>query len=113
MAGFGIEMRIGRLRHRLELQEKSVTGRDSFGAEQITWVTKQIVWGSIEPLSGNEYFAAKQTQAAISHRVKIRYNSAINTKWRIKFGTRIFEIESIINRNERNEEQTLICSESV
>ena len=105
-------MRAGRLRHRLELQERSVT-RDSYGAEVETWTTQHVIWGSVEPLSGSEYFASKQTQAERSHKIIIRYISDLHVTWRIKFGSRTFGIESIINRDERNRELTLMCSESL
>ena len=54
-------MRAGRLRHRLVLQSKS-EARDAYGGAIITWSTQDTVWGAIEPLSGNEYFAQDQIQ---------------------------------------------------
>lgn len=105
-------MQSGKLRHRLKLQSKTVT-RDSYGAETIVWTEEAIVWGSVEPISGREYFLAKQVQAETTHKIRIRYYSGLRADWRILFGARIFEIDSIINFEERNKEMVLMCHEMV
>ena len=76
-------MRAGFLRHRLEFQDKSVA-RDAYGAETITWGESFTVWGSVEPYLGREYLQAKQQQAEVSHRVRIRYRSGVKPTMRIK-----------------------------
>ena len=60
-----------------------------------------------------EYFAAQSTQADVTHRIVLRFLSVIIPKMRVKFGSRVFDILSIINVNERNRELQLMCRESV
>lgn len=105
-------MEAGKLRHRVYLQSKSAT-RDSYGAEVVTWVTEKTVWAAIEPLFGREYFLAHQTQADVDYRIRIRYYDGLRPDWRILFGTRIFEIKSVINMVERDREMILMCKEYV
>ena len=50
-------MKIGKLRHKVTIQEYTAT-RDSFGAEVQAWVDKASVFAGITPVSGKEYFTA-------------------------------------------------------
>lgn len=107
-------MRAGQLRHRVTLQSKSVT-RDAMGGETITWNdTVTNVPAAIEPLQGRERFLAQQIQPELSVRIRIRYRADVQADWRVKYGTRIFAIESPpINPEFRDRELHLICSEGV
>jgi SPP1 family predicted phage head-tail adaptor len=81
------------------------------GGETLTWATQYTVWASIWPVSAMEQIRAAAPTMMITHRVKIRYNSDLSPSWRVKFGTRYFSIVSIINPDERNEMQELLCKE--
>lgn len=103
-------MKIGKLRHRITLQEYT-SSRDSFGAEVETWSDTATVWASIEPLSGREYFAAQQVNAEISTKITLRYRSSVKPTMRVLYEGRVYEILSVINAGERNRELILICKE--
>ena len=106
-------MRAGFLRHRLTLKTKNVA-RDTFGEEDVTWTTSATVWGSVEPLRGREYMEARQGQADVSHRIVIRYRAAVVPTMRVYLEDgRAFEVESAINRLERDEQIELMCRELV
>jgi SPP1 family predicted phage head-tail adaptor len=105
-------MQIGRLRHRIILEESRIT-RDSFGAEIFEWVQVSEIWADVTPLSGKEFVAFKQINAEISSKVTLRYQSGIDTKMRVLFNDRIFEILSIINQDEKNIALVLMCKEVV
>ncbi len=105
-------MNPGNLRHRIILQTKTVT-RDSFGAEIEVWGQEIELWASIEPLTSREYFASLQMQSQVTHKITIRYYPGLRTDWRIKLGSRLFDIKSIINLREENKELTLLCTEWV
>jgi SPP1 family predicted phage head-tail adaptor len=104
-------IRTGLLRHKICIQEK-VTLRDSMGGEIVTWEPFTYCWAQIEPLSGREYFAAKQAQASISHKMIMRYQSGIKPYHRIQWGERNFNIDAILNPEERNRELTIFCTEA-
>jgi len=81
-----------------------------------TWATDATVWGSIEPLSARELVQAQQIQSDITHRVTMRYRSdlTVTVEQRILFdSTRVFEIISVLNRDERNEQLELLCKETM
>jgi SPP1 family predicted phage head-tail adaptor len=105
-------MRAGYLRHQITIEapEETQTADGSFA---VTWRTFATSWASIDPLLGKEYFAAAREQADISHKIRMRFVSGLNHRMRILFGTRIFEIESVINLGERNRELVIMCRESV
>ena len=103
-------MKIGKLRHRVTLQEH-ISTRDSFGAEKEAWIDTAKVWASVEPLSGKEYFAAQQINAEVNIKVTIRYRPLIHPRMRVLFGVRVFEILSVLNIEEKNIQLVLMCKE--
>jgi SPP1 family predicted phage head-tail adaptor len=105
-------LKIGKLRHRVTIEQVTET-RDADGSVIETWATYATVQASIEPVSGREYFAVQSTQADVTHRIYTRYVSAVVPRMRVKYGSRIFEILSVINTGERNRELQLMCRENI
>jgi len=105
-------MDFSKLRHRVTIQEYIPT-RDSFGAEVEVWTGIATVWASVEPLSGKEYFAAQQINSEITAKITMRHLNNINPKMRAVFDSRIFEILSIVNLEERNISLVLMVKEVV
>jgi len=103
-------MRPGILKNKVELQQAE-TVRDRLGGVKKSWVTYATAWAAIEPLRGAEALIAQQVKATLSHRVKLRFDSRITVRHRIKFGSRIFEISQVRNLNEAGREIELICNE--
>lgn len=103
-------MNIGKLRHRITIQQLTQTP-DGAGGYTKSWVPFATVWASVEPISGKEYFEAQQTQSAVTHKIRIRYHTGITPVMRIDFKGRIFGIESVINWEERNRDMMLMCTE--
>ena len=105
-------MRAGKLRHSVTLQSQSLTADGAGGATE-SWVDFVTVRANVEPLSGTEAFQAQQVNDDLSHTVTMRYYPGVTSKMRVKYGTRYFLIESIINTGERNREMILACREVV
>ena len=114
-------MRSGMLRHRIVIQKHSFTQND-YGERVGTWNDDIRAWANIMPLRGNEYFANRQNQSAMTHRIRMRYRtladgSVITPNERIKWtqpktgNDRYFEINSVINPYERNVYLDLMCTE--
>lgn len=109
-------MRAGRLRHRIEIQQlMSATTASGMSAGEQIWSDESLmkIWAGIEPLRGTQFVAMKGVQADITHRVILRYTSEITPKHRIKYRDRIFEIDSIINPDERKILLELMCREKI
>lgn len=108
-------MQAGRLRHTVTILQRSAT-RSPTGDEVVTWPTFATRRASVEPLTGKEYFAARQEIAEVNYRVRLRYDSTVAgvlPSWRISYDGRTFDIQSLINYRERNRELILMCAEYV
>lgn len=79
-----------------------------------TWVTVGTYWAKIEPASGGEKVVASQLRADVSHKVTMGYQGAatvIVPTMRIHLGSRIFNIVSVLDDEERHITLTLYCIE--
>ena len=110
-------MRAGRLRHRLQIQAPpAVPTRDSTGAEVEVWQDVAEVWGSREPYSGREYWAAAQVHTETSHRIGLRYRSDITSVMRIVdycCGSLVLNIRAVLDREGRKRELEIVATEKV
>ena len=107
-------MHIGKLRHRLDIQNCATSSgetQDTFGEPIRTWTTSETVWASVEPLTGRERFQAQQVQPEVTHKVKMRYNTSVNAKSRLLYGSRVLQVEAVMNPEERNAEFEILCKE--
>lgn len=105
-------MQAGWLRHRIKIQKLTET-RSASGQVNRDWEDYLSAWASIEPLRGREYLQGKQADASVDHRIRMRYRSGITPDMQVVFGSRKFEIVSVINVIEGNRELNLMCREMV
>jgi SPP1 family predicted phage head-tail adaptor len=105
-------MDIGKLRHYVQL-ESSANAQDDYGEQSKVWSTEESFYASVQPLRGQELLEFQQINAELSHRIIIRHTSNVTPAKRIKFGTRIFDINVVRNIDERNIMQELLCKEKV
>lgn len=104
-------MIIGKLRKRIAIQSNGEVA-DSYGQLTKTWTTLDTRYAAVEPLQGRELLQAQQVDSLITHKISMRYYAA-NTKMRVLYGSRIFNITSVINVDERNLYTVLMCQEAV
>jgi SPP1 family predicted phage head-tail adaptor len=105
-------MRAGRLNRLITLQQESETEpTDNLNTPVVEWQDVVRVWASVEPLRGREYLETKNVNPELSVRVRIRYLEGVSRKMRVKYGERIFNIESVIDVEEQHREMELMCSE--
>jgi SPP1 family predicted phage head-tail adaptor len=97
---------IGKLRHRITI-ETPTTGTDGSGGITYAWNTFAVVWGYIEPLTAHRLFQAKQANADTTGIIHIRYVAGLLPTMRVKYGSRIFLITSVIADEQRSETQIL------
>lgn len=102
-------MRIGLLRHRVEIG-RYVEGQDpNTGDPTRTWQAVATVWASVEGLAGQTFFQAQQTVERSDHRVTIRYRQGVEPAMRIRHAGRELEIQSVLDVDGRRRWLTLIC----
>jgi len=75
-------MKVGRLRHRITLQHRADIETPE-GEVVPSWADTADVWGSIEPMSGREYFAAQQVNSEVTARILIRWRAGIESAGRV------------------------------
>jgi len=103
----------GKLRHRVTLQEyKEVLDQYGTPIDQ-GWQDVATIWASIEPIQGREYVLLQNTQSELTTRIRIRYRPEITPAMRVLYGTRVFNIQSVIDPEERHRELQLMCNEKV
>ena len=105
-------MRAGRLRHRITLQS-STAMQDAYGQPVKTWTDTATVYAGVEPIGGREQYRAQAERAELTHLVVMRWLPNVEPINRVVFGTRIFDVENVINNHERDRELHLLCRENV
>jgi SPP1 family predicted phage head-tail adaptor len=104
-------MNSGILRNRITLQSPVNTANGQ-GGFVTTWTDERTVWAAIWPTSAKERVEAMQMGLNTTHRIIIRYWPGVASSWRVKFGTRYFNILGIINHLEVNRLLDLTCEEA-
>ena len=106
-------MRIGPLRHLVEVQAEQRTP-DGRGGFDIKWKrVGQKRWARIAPMRGNEALLFRQLQISLTHNITMRYHPDISAAQRLLFGSRVFNIREVVNVEERNIQLELRCEEGV
>ncbi|MCW2485941.1 phage head closure protein [Candidatus Symbiopectobacterium sp. NZEC127] len=75
-------MRIGRLRHRVTIQNFTTT-RDDSGQPIKTWFDAATAWAEVAPISGRELVASGAVSAEATIRVWMRYRSDVSAASRL------------------------------
>ena len=97
----------GRMNKRVEIESR-VHGDDAD-----TWRYLASVWAEIKPMNGDERFAKGETESDITHRITMRDHLDITPSNRIKYGSRYFEIRSVVNVGESGEYLEIDAKESL
>lgn len=107
-------MRAGKLKKQIDI-EVNISSRDGKGGIVDSWTTYAIRRARVMPVSGKEFFDADAWQGQTLTMFQIRYDSFIGTitqPMRVIYKSQIYDIKSIINKFERNEEMELLCIKS-
>ena len=103
-------MPIGGLRHRLSLEQSSLTP-DGGGGVTESWVQVAQVWGAIEPLSGRESVEAARIAGRHMYEIRIRYRADVEPAMRFQMVSRIFHILSVEDVGGRGRWLKALCEE--
>lgn len=106
----GPHIRAGALRHQVIVQSATDT-RDGLGGYKPIWGTSVTRWVSVEPLKGDELVAANKAHSVVTHKIRMHHESTVTAKMRILYGSRIFDIVSVINPVEEDSATELMCTE--
>lgn len=96
----------------VSIQRQTMT-QGATGQVTGAWVETAKWWASINPVSGREYFNASGERAEITHKIDGRFGPAVAPKDRIVFRDRVFDVKSVINREERGRFIQIMAAEHV
>lgn len=112
-------LQAGKLNKRVDIERNEGTA-DGLGEIVASFVALyQNIPASIEPLQGREFYAARQFNAEVTHKVTLRYEYRdIKPADRVSYldpvqGTRTFNIEVVRNIEEGGHYFELLCTEQV
>jgi len=91
--------------------EKQVPVADSQGGRTVTYALRAVVFAHERPLNGAEALRAAQVTATLSSVWEIWFREDISVKDRIRFKSRIVQIEAYIDPTDTREELHLYCRE--
>lgn len=105
-------MKIGDLRHRIEIG-RYVGGKDQSGDPlPPQWQTVATVWAAVEALTGRLYFEARQTAEQSDHQVIIRWRQGIEPGMKVRMADgRELTIQAVLDKEGTRRWLQLICRE--
>ena len=102
---------IGELRHRVSLQKFSQTPNGAGGMDDL-YTTVATVWTRIDPIAGGRMIDGVQDIERVTHRFIIRYRSDQADWDHVLFGTRRFDVRSVMNQDEANQFLEIMAEET-
>ena len=109
-------MKVGDLRHRLTFQARPIQSGDEYGTYEGDFEDEFTVWAAVKPKLGGEDVLAGRLQGRNLVNITIRYSdqaAQITTDWRAVQGTKIYNIRSIIDPDDRRMWLELLCEKGV
>ncbi len=104
--------RVGNLRERVAIQQRTVT-QSHTGEEIEAWTLLAEVWARVEPLKGEEKFAASQIIASQRFNIHIRQRDDVTVLDRVQWNGLDLNIAAISNPDERGRYTQLDCVANV
>lgn len=104
-----------RLNIRVAIQQEVQTD-DGAGGFTSTWQAVATVWAEIRPWSigrNDEIFRSMQIEDRNFYRITIRYMSGVSAKMRVVFGSRLFNIITVVDPDARQDSLELYVAEGV
>lgn len=98
------------LRDIITIQEPVETPDDN-NTPEVSWQNFATVRAYVGPLRESEYLLVQNTSTESKVRIKIRYLPGIKSSMRILYDSRVFQIQSRIDKGGRHREIHLECVE--
>lgn len=101
---------IGALRHRVTLQQ-AVRTPDEGGGADLLWTDIASVWASIEAAGGSVRDASDRIDTRTRTKIRLRFRAGINPGMRFIEGSRIFNIQAVLDENGKRQWLLCLCEE--
>ena len=99
----------GELTKQIRLESPELNSSDE---QTGVWNLEAKMWAKIDPFGGSELFLALQPTPHVTHRVTTHYLAGVMPTWRIVYGSRILQIDRVINPMEANVKLEFLCIEN-
>lgn len=103
--------RIGDMDKKVTFQTGALTGDGMGAGGTTTWSDTLTCWAAIWPLRSGESLENLKTELRVTHKIRCWYDSSISADQRVKYGSRYFQIVSLINPNEDSIELEILAEE--
>lgn len=106
----------GTLRRRVTIERVSEQSLNAFGESVQApdqWSVMRTVWAEVTAISAREAVQSERTQNTITYRVRMRTQPDLTTKHRLRWQGGVLNIQSILLRGDRLEEQEVLCAQQV
>jgi SPP1 family predicted phage head-tail adaptor len=106
----------GTMRRRVTIEKLSEQSLNAFGESVQTadqWTVVRTVWAGVMAVSAREAVQSERTQNVITYKVRMRTQPDLTTKHRLRWQGGVLNIQSILLRGNRLEEQEVLCAEQV
>lgn len=101
-----------KLRHRLTLEQETKIA-DGAGGYVRGWEEVAGLWGEITPIGGAERLESGKLQTPVRVRILLRHRGDITPAMRLVYDSRVFNIRSVINVQERDYITEILAEEGV
>ena len=111
-------LRIGELRHHIQIEQRSNTQDPDYGSQLDTWSAVKSIWAKVEPIDAKEVFNTQNWTSVVTHAITVRYDALfadtrVAAAYRATYAGRIFNIHGVLNLDERNRVMVLAASEGL
>ena len=86
----------GTLRHKVQLQAKTITQDPDTGEMVDSWATVAEPWAAIVPMSAREFVAAAAEQSEVRGRIVIRYRDGVDATMRVVHRGKWYAIHGVL-----------------
>lgn len=100
--------RIGRLRHRLSIEQEQRTA-DGGGGAAVAWQEVAEVWGLVEATGGREEVGADRVTGTAQALIVIRHRGDVVPAMRFRRGGEAFHILAVLDKDGRGRFLSCLC----
>ena len=101
----------GRLRNRIEILRKS-TYKTEMETTKAGYKILKSIYAEVRPLRGNEYLESVALSDKVTYKITINYQDIVPSDY-VRYKNNYFNIQSVIDVNNRHETIELMCVEHI
>lgn len=109
--GLSTRLPAGKLRHQIDIVAPSNVQGASGEVSLNNNILVANVWAAIEGVTGRDALAVGEFVSQATHKITIRYMPGISSRMQVWFNGRQFQIQYILNPDERTKMLYLFCLE--